>query len=77
MSDPNDYLIIQENKSTGEKDVYFSTRYVNELNKQIKQLEDAMKYIKLCADRVLAKCEKMDNPDMWVIQQEAEKALEK
>ena len=44
---------------------------------RIKQLEDAMKYIKLCADRVLAKCEKMDNPDMWVIQQEAEKALEK
>ena len=38
MSDPNDYLIIQENKSTGEKDVYFSTKYVGELNARIKQL---------------------------------------
>ena len=40
MSDLNDYLIIQENKSTGEKDVYFSTKYVNELKNCIKQLEE-------------------------------------
>ena len=46
--------------------------YLKEENKKLIEL---LKYIKLCADRVLAKGDKIDNPDMWVIQQEAKKAL--
>jgi len=45
------------------------------LQKENKKLREALKYIKLCADRVLDKGDKMDNPDMWVIQQTAEKAI--
>ena len=45
------------------------------LKEENKKLREALKYIELCADRVLANGDKMDNPDIWVIQQEAKKAL--
>ena len=48
----------------------------DEQQEEIKQLKEALKYINLCASRRLQGEKNIDDPDMWVIKEESQKALE-
>ena len=67
------YVVIIKNGLPMSDDEVEET--LDEMQAKIKQLEDALKYINLCAERVLQNTNKMAKPDMWVIKEESQKAL--